>query len=955
MTTKLYIPPPRPNLVQRPRLIEQLDDGLRLGHKLALISAPAGFGKTTLLCDWAHRIRTGKTRHTAPPSQVAWLSLDKGDNDPARFLAYFSAALRIPVPSAAEGPVPPALSGVKGSVAEGSGTRGTKAPQDPVGLVGKGILSALQSPGLANVDPLPPAAAMLTPLINEIASLPDRVVLILDDFHLIEAPVIHQALDFLLEHLPPRMHLCLAGRSDPPLTLARLRARGQLTELRAADLRFTVAEAVAFLNDCTGLDLSEAEVAALDARTEGWVAGLQMAALSLRGREDVRGFIQAFTGTHRFILEYLVEEVLDRQSPGIQEFVLSTSILDRMTASLCDAVRFGVAETPSIRSDAATTDGSNSQTLLIQLDRDNLFLIPLDDERRWYRYHHLFADLLRSRLAQTQPDRAPILHRRASEWYEEQELIVEAVQHAFAGGDLDRVARLVEGNALAMMGHGELTTVTRWLDALPAEMIRARPWLSIALAWALLYRGWLDRVESLLGQLERAPRCPGDQAQLKHLEGHITAIRAEAAYVRGDMPRTAALSRQALDCLPADDTMARGFAAAHLAYALYWNGDLAEAEKALANALAIARTTGDSHVALMVLCDLATVQIDRGQLRQVVATIESALELADEHAGRGGQQPPSSGHAYTYLSRVLLEWNDLDAALRYAQEGNALCKLWSQPETTTTSYHSLAKAYHALGDREGALNAIQDAKRLAVDLSPWISARAAAWEALIRLAAGDLPAAVRWSQESGLSADDQPAFQQRFLYRALARVLLAQGRSQADARLLDKALGLLSKLSEAAEAAGAIGFLIECLVLQAMAFQARGKMDQARAAVERALILAEPEGYVRTFVSEGEPMGRLLRQAAANGIALDYVRRLLSALENEQSARNGHSLLPEPLSAREVEVLRLLATGLANKEIAEALFIATGTVKQHLKSIYAKLRVRNRTEAASRARELGLL
>ena len=884
LKTKLYIPPVRPERVSRPRLTEQLNAGV--GRKLTLVSAPAGFGKTTLLSEWV----------AGSEWPVAWLSLDDSDNDPRRFWSYVIAAL-----------------------------------QTVQAHWGAAALGALQSP-----QP-PPIEALLTGLINEIAEVADPFVLVIDDFYAMTGHKVRNGIVFLLDNLPPQMHVVLSGRVDPPLPLARLRGQGQLAELRAADLRFTPGEAAAFLNDVMGLGLSADDIAALDGRTEGWIAGLQMAALSIRGRQNVAGFIKAFSGSHRFILDYLVEEVLDRQSSEVQEFLLETSVLETLTGSLCDAV----------------TGRDDCWTTLSRLSRANLFLVPLDDERRWYRYHHLFADLLRSRLEQMRPHHVPALHRRAGEWYEQNGLIVEAVRHALAAGDIERAARLVEGNGLTMMGHGELTTVMRWLDALPDEMVRSRPWLSIARAWALLYVGQLDAVEPLLQDVENASRDLGP-GRITHVKGHIAAIRAEVAYVRGEMSRTAALSSEALECLPVDDSMARGFAAAHLAYALYWSGDLAAADKALENAYAIAHATGDSHIAVMVLCDLATVQIDRGQLGRVVDTLTRALRLADQYVGRGGQRPPSIGHAYTYMARVLFEWNDLSGALRYAQEGNELCRLWRQPETLTSSYYSLAKVLQAIGDAQGALDAVQKASRLAADLSPWLAARVSAREALVRLAGGDLRAADRWRQACGLSAGDRPGFQQRFLYRTLARVLIAQGREQSNVRLLDQAVGLLSRLLEASKAAGATGYVIEVLVLQAMALQAQGKMAQSLTALEHALSLAGPEGYVRTFIDEGTQMNELLRRAAVRGIAPQYVSRLLLA-QREIPSHPHTATLIEPLSERELEVLRLLNTRLPHTEIAAELFISINTVRSHIKNIYSKLNVHNRMAAVQRADELGLL
>jgi LuxR family maltose regulon positive regulatory protein len=891
LTTKLHIPPARPDWVPRPRLIEQVNEGLQ--YKLTLVSAPAGFGKTTLLSDWSRQ----------SPFPVAWLSLDAGDNDPARFWTYVIAAV-----------------------------------QTVHSDTGMAALAAMQAP-----QP-PPMESLLTGLINEIAGVLAPFVLVLDDLHLISGEPVHDGLTFLLDNLPSQLHLVVSSRADPPWPLARLRARREMVELRSRDLRFTSQEAVTFLKQVMKLNLSPEDVAALKERTEGWIVGLQMAALSMRGRDDLSGFVRAFSGSQRFVLDYLVEEVLERQPGDVQEFLLQTSILERMSAPLCDAV----------------TGRDDSQTTLAQLEEANLFLVPLDDERRWYRYHHLFADLLRSRLQRAQPDQVPALHRRASEWYESQGQIVEAMGYALLAGDVGWIEHLVAGNALGIIYHGDLAVVTRWLDTLPAEVRRARPRLGVAQAWVLAYAGRLDDTEPLLQAAEKALAGPGEHnapvlnlAERQQIAGHIAAVRAYVAALKEHLPQAAALAREALDRLPETDLIARGWVSLVLGCVLRSLGDLAAAAQTFAEALAISQAAGDSHLAVDVLWEWAGLQSVQGQLRSVVRTCQQALRMADQYTRQGGRPLPVTGYTYTLMSNVFTEWNDLETALRYARQGIELCKLWGQADALTQGYFNLAGALQAIGDTDGALEALQRAKEVVSTLGPWYTVTAGAHEAHLRLAQGDVAAAVRWLQECGPDVDDALNLDYSASHQVLARTLMAQGR-------LEEALELLARLYRMAEAAGAMRRTIRILVLQALAWQAQGEEDRALAALKHALSLAEPEGYVRTFVGEGAPLGKLLRQAAGRGIKLDYVGRLLAALENEatsgqQASRLAASSLLEPLSERELEVLRLLTTYLSSTEIAQELVVSASTVRSHIKNIYGKLDVHTRADAVRRARELGLV
>jgi LuxR family maltose regulon positive regulatory protein len=625
LQTKLFIPQIRPNL----GLIERLNQGLQLGHRLVLISAPAGFGKTTLVGEWVQAMG-GAT----PPVAIAWLSLDETDNDPTRFLSYFFAALR--------------------TIEAG---------------FGKGALGALY----ASQPQPPPAEPILTALINEIAAIPDRIILVLDDYHLIEAQPIHDALTFLLRHLPPQMHLVIATREDPHLPLSRLRARGQLTELRARDLRFTSSEAAEFLNQVMGLDLSAEDIAALETRTEGWIAGLQLAAISMQGRDDATSFIESFTGSHRLVLDYLIEEVLNHQPQNVQTFLLQTAILNRLTGSLCDAVRFGKAKSP--------TGQENGQAILEMLERANLFIVPLDEERRWYRYHHLFADILRQRLRQTHLEQIPTLHSRASEWYERNGLPSDAIRHALATEDFERAAGLAELAWPAMSESFQSIQWLGWLKALPDELVRARPVLSVRYAWAFLNAGKLEAAEARLLDAERwleptvdmneRPKAPSaemvvvDEEQFRSLPVSIATARAYHAQAIGDVSGTVKYTQRVLDLLPEGDHQWRGAASSLLGLAQYASGDLEAAHRTFSDGLA-GMDPLDAITGTFVLADI---KMALGQLHVASSTYKHALQLAMEH---GEPMPLGTEDLYTGISKLHRERGDLEAAAQDLLTGKKL-------------------------------------------------------------------------------------------------------------------------------------------------------------------------------------------------------------------------------------------------------------------------------------------
>ena len=932
LRTKLYVPPPRPDLISRPRLLERLNEGLGPNHgfacKLVLVSGQPGSGKSTLLSEWAAGVG----------QPLAWISLDEGDNDLVRFLVYVIAALRTIHPD-----------------------------------MGEGVLGTLHSLATAGILTQSAMEAVLTSLINEIASEPEPFIFVLDDYHLIRAEPIHKAVTFLLDHLPPQVHLVISTREDPPLPLARLRSRSELNEIRTADLRFTVDEASEFLNARMGLELQAEDVATLEKRTEGWIVGLQMAAISMQEQSAARRheFVAAFAGDDRYVVDYLVEEVLGRQPESIRRFLVQTSILERLSGPLCDAVVSGETKTDE---DMVSDD---SQSILEWLERANLFVVPLDGRREWYRYHHLFADLLRQRMQRTQPGQIAALHSRASEWYGEQGFVAEATAHAMTGQDWERAARLIEQNAWKLLSRGETTTLRGWLDGLPDGLMYERPRLGLVHAWTLLASMNLDAVELRLRAVERHLAVAPDAIQLggvptedvQRILGEVAAIRATVASMRGRGPAAIQLAREALARLPIEDARLRGVVANTLGAEYESRGDAASASEAYAQAAELSQTAGSTLISLIALGNLVRIQQIQGRLRQAADTCHRALGLAIEE-GVGGTA--AAGVAHAGLGRLHFEWNELDRAVHRLQEAADLGKQAGIMELVVASSTTLARVHLVQGDVTAALDLVRAMEQWVqhYDVTATTAAEVMACRAQVLVVDGKAGLAVRLMQEAGLCATDEDAPLRHAQYVSLARTLLAQSiGGQADR--LDEVNLLLARLLRAAEAQGRMGHVVELLALQTSALQVQGDTIQALSVLERAVSLAEPEGYVRTLLDGGAPVGDLLHSVATRGTARHYVRTLLLAFEGEvRKAAGAHGERPEtrdesrwaasfplvePLSERELEVLRLVVAGLSNREIAEELVITVGTVKWHIHNIYGKLSVHSRTRAIAQARELGLV
>ena len=895
LSTKFYIPHLRQNGVLRPRLTDILLAGVNRPGTLVMLSGPAGFGKSTLLGEFVAQLK----------QPVAWVSLDDGDNDPVRFWSYLIAACQ--------------------SVRPG---------------VGDSALELLKAP-----QPLPDDAVP-TILVNDLAGLDGGLVLVLDDYHVIQNGSIQTALSFLLDHLPDNLHIVLSTRVDPPWPLARFRARNQLIEIRAKDLRFTTEEAAAFLNQVMGLNLSADDVAALETRTEGWIAGLQLAALSMTGRSDIPAFVKAFTGSHAYVAEYLVEEVLQHQPEQVQTFLLETSILERLNASLCESV----------------TGCQDGQAILATLYRANIFVLPLDDEGLWFRYHHLFADLLQARLRQSLPaETVTTLHTRASQWYERNGFVIEAVNHALAAQDFEAAADLIQQNASRVTIRGELTTLLQWIEALPVDVSRRHPQIIISKAWSLTLAGAQPQVESLLQEIEAQIEISDETPQARELRGNAAAIRGYFAMLAGDYARALALTERADVLLPVSSVQARSILPYTLGAVYRGQGEYEKAAAAFAHLARIGEVSNDLLVWVTGETEVVNTRHTQGRLREASQTARQALRrMADQ----GAQPFGSLAKLEVALCDVLREQNELDEAHQRVTGVIKRMKAWDMPTDRLFAYLTLTRLQESQGDFTGAFETLHIAKDLRSSHPVLMSLGRSVdiYEIRLLMATHNVPAAAR------LMDDLQPGTSQMVNIREqelvmLAHVLLAQGR-------FDQVAAILAPLSRDAEAGGRRSTLLESLALQARTLDAQGDRDAAVAILIKALALAEPDGFVRIFVEEGEGMQSLMVAAARQlESAIDptlislkvYVAKLLDAFPASQKAGALSHPLPktdglvEALTARELEVLQLIAAGDSNQTIADKLVISLSAVKKHTGNVFGKLNVNSRTQAVAHARQLGLL
>lgn len=904
LVTKLFVPPTRAELVQRPSLIERLNAGL--DRKLTLLSAPAGFGKTTLVSHWVENLRSNRELDNQS-IKVAWLSLDQDDNDPVRFLNYFIAALN-------------QIDGIETDL-------------------GQDALNVLQLP-----QPPSPKTVLIS-LINDLAAIPEKIIFVLDDYHLIEAKSIHQALIFLLENLPHQLHLVIATRQDPSMSLGLLRARDQLTELRAVDLRFTSSEAADFLNQVMGLNLSSEDIAELETRTEGWIAGLQLAAISMQGHEDVQGFIHSFKGSNRLVLDFLIEEVLGKQPESTQIFLLKTAILNRLTGSLCDAL----------------TGQGNGQETLEMLDRTNLFIVPLDEERRWYRYHHLFADLLQQQLTSSHNTAINELHQKAARWYQINDHLKEAVHHALAGNDIDFAVQLIEKGALVAIEKSDFRFILDSMNMLPKSAINKTPWLFIYHTWTLLLTGQVEaaspNLENLDWLLEYAKEK--NEIQQQRMMGYIAGLKViHAGWIR-DYENLTKYANQVKQYLPENNWIC-AYCAMMMGGFFWGNGNLQGAIDAYTESVLAGKVSGNSMVVITSTVRLAHSLELAGHLQQATGLLRNSFEIANNN----GRNLPVSGYIHIEFGRMLYELNELDHAEEHLTEGIKLCRQMADGHAEKVGHFLLAKVKIARGDYEGAQASMREGDQAFHPSKVFYDLREA-----------DFPHIRLWLKEVNLSElrawleinDHSPLeiahFKTRLTMTMQARVLLALGREFPERSYLKDALDLLAELYEMAENNGWGRKVIEILCLQAMAYSIQEEDDErALGILELAIKQAEPEGFIRIFVDEGPSMASLLYEALKHEIAPEYVQQLLAAFPvtepeetNLTKPQVDQSGLIEPLSEREIEVLQLIAKGLTNQEISNKLFLSMHTVKTHTRNIYSKLGAHHRAEAVAKARAFGIL
>lgn len=903
--TKLRLPFTRTELVPRPRLQEQIRQGLR--GPLTLVTAPAGFGKTTLVASCI----SGFGLH------LAWLSLDKEDNQVERFMGYLLAALQEAMP------------GIGSQTERLLATAAGAPPED-----------------------------LLTSLINDLDQAVGGAILVLDDYQFISNPAVHELVAFVLEHCPAPLHVLIISRSDPPLPLARLRARGQTVELRTGDLRFSMPEATEFLNQVMGLDLDSGAVAALAGRTEGWIAGLQMAALSMRGGKDIAKFIAGFSGTNRYILDYLVEEVLASQPPEIQRFLLFTSPLERLTGSLCDSL-LDEAVLPGSEGESNRA-GRDSHVILDNLERANLFLVPLDDDRLWYRYHHLFADLLRAQLQKSIDKQSLVrLHLHASEWYERHHLPLDAIHHASLAGDFERIERLIEDNYFELLNRGEAYLVRYWMGQLSKDLIHRRPWLCLYEAFSRSWFGRPDEATLLLNQAETLIQTESRESERRGMLGYHHYVLSRVTAMQGDTNRAIQYCLEARQNTPEENVALDIEMSITLGFEYFLEGNYARARETLEEMLRTCFAVGAVNNPVAAYCILARIEANEGKLQRSLAYYEKAAQLLRES---GGDYPGVYGLVETGMAGLWYEWNELEVALNHVQHGLDLLPSWGKIDDTCLAYACLGQIQLARRDLAGAADTLSRASQALEASCAFSEARRAVEITRLKvwLAQDDWPSIERWRASFPDQVGEQapPRYEDELIQIMAARLDLAQGKTC-------EAIRRLTPLQSAADSAGRNGRLIEVLVLLALAQARKGMKPEAHASLERALSLAEPSGYLRAFLDEGSPMQTLLSQwlarhalhplrPYASQVIAGFAAHAVETTPAHQPTSIAGGLI-EPLTPRELEVLHLVAAGKANTEIAALLYVSPGTVKTHTASIYRKLAVANRTEAAARARQLGLL